>query len=366
MILPYAAKLTPGSPGAVSCGDENRPQHCSQSATVPGRIGSLRDCWWHPALLTPSGSIAKIPSWARALRVELWAPDRLSGRGRHQRRVQRHAAHRLLDEHLQAGVGDLARESRRGQGAGARSRPNCSRCSRRRSSIRSCRTAPSTSPTPASAISTTTASIGVRTQRRIAQALPTVDYRQLKLDPRRARSAFGKPGMRIDLGGIAKGYAVDRGIEILKRRGYGRAMVNAGGDTRVIGDRFGKPWVVGIRHPDRKDEVVLRLPLEDAAFSTSGDYERYFDEGGVRYHHILDPKTGPVAARRAQCDDHRVQCDAHRWTLQDRVHPGADGGYRVHQLARGRRRSRRCGRWQGQLFERARAPEVAGQNQNDR
>jgi len=135
----------------------------------------------------------------------------------------------------------------------------------------------------------------------IANALPTVDYRQLKLDPAARTIGFGKPGMRIDLGGIAKGYAVDRGIEILKRRGYGRAMVNAGGDTRVMGDRFGKPWMVGIRHPDRKDDVVLRLPLEDAAFSTSGDYERYFDEGGVRYHHIIDPKTGqsPHAVRSA-------------------------------------------------------------------
>jgi thiamine biosynthesis lipoprotein len=69
-------------------------------------------------------------------------------------------------------------------------------------------------------------------------------------------------------------------------------MVNAGGDTRILGDRFGKPWMVGIRHPDRKEEVVLRLPLTDAAFSTSGDYERYFDEGGVRHHHIIDPRTG--------------------------------------------------------------------------
>jgi FAD:protein FMN transferase len=126
----------------------------------------------------------------------------------------------------------------------------------------------------------------------LAAALPGVDYRQLKLDPAQLTVAFGRPGMRIDLGGIAKGYAVDRGIDILKRRGIARAMVNAGGDTRVIGDRFGQPWVVGIRHPDRKDEVVLRIPLADAAFSTSGDYERYFEEGGVRYHHILDPKTG--------------------------------------------------------------------------
>jgi FAD:protein FMN transferase len=126
----------------------------------------------------------------------------------------------------------------------------------------------------------------------IAAALPTVDYRQLKLNKAGHTVAFGKPGMRIDLGGIAKGHAVDRGIQILKERGFTHAMVNAGGDTRVSGDRFGKPWVVGIRHPDRKDEIALRVPLVDAAFSTSGDYERFFDEGGVRYHHILDPKTG--------------------------------------------------------------------------
>jgi thiamine biosynthesis lipoprotein len=75
-------------------------------------------------------------------------------------------------------------------------------------------------------------------------------------------------------------------------------MVNSGGDTRVLGDRRGKPWMIGIRHPDREQEVVLRIPLEDAAFSTSGDYERFFEEGGVRYHHILDPKTG---AHRMPC-----------------------------------------------------------------
>jgi FAD:protein FMN transferase len=133
----------------------------------------------------------------------------------------------------------------------------------------------------------------------IAAALPSIDYRQLKFDPVAHTVAFGKPGMRIDLGGIAKGYSVDRGIDILKARGFDRAMVNAGGDTRVMGDRFGKPWMIGIRHPDRKDEYVLRVPLEDAAFSTSGDYERFFEEGGVRYHHILDPKTGmsPHAVR---------------------------------------------------------------------
>src|SRR5690606_31011643 len=107
----------------------------------------------------------------------------------------------------------------------------------------------------------------------ITAALPGVDYRQLRLDPVARTVAFGSPGMRIDLGGIAKGHAVDRGIDILRARGVAHAMVNAGGDTRVLGDRRGQPWVIGIRHPDRAGEVVLRIPLEDAAFSTSGDYE---------------------------------------------------------------------------------------------
>ncbi|MEO7806634.1 MAG: FAD:protein FMN transferase, partial [Steroidobacteraceae bacterium] len=135
----------------------------------------------------------------------------------------------------------------------------------------------------------------------ILAALPGIDYRNLKLDPATRSIRFEHAGMRIDLGGIAKGYAVDRGIEILRRAGFERVMVNAGGDTRVLGDRFGKPWVVGIRHPDDKDKLVLRMPLIDAAFSTSGDYERFFDEGGVRYHHIIDPRTGksPHAVRSA-------------------------------------------------------------------
>ena len=188
-------------------------------------------------------------------------------------------------------------------------------------------------------------------EKAIATALPTVDYRQLRLDAVRRTVAFGKPGMRIDLGGIAKGYAVDRGIQILKDRGFTHAMVNAGGDTRVNGDRFGKPWIVGIRHPDRKDEIALRIPLVDAAFSTSGDYERYFDEGGVRYHHIIDPKTGrsPHAVRS-------VTIIASNATRTDGLSKtvfilGPPRRHRVHQLpARCRCHRHRC-RWQGQLFE---------------
>src|SRR5690606_3714579 len=131
----------------------------------------------------------------------------------------------------------------------------------------------------------------------IAKALPGVNYRHLILDPKARPTKFARDGVRIDLGGIGKGYAVDRGIAILQARGIHHALVTAGGDSRIIGDRFGNPWVVGIRHPDRKNEVIARIPLEDAAISTSGDYERYFDENGVRYHHILDPKTGHSASK---------------------------------------------------------------------
>ncbi len=130
------------------------------------------------------------------------------------------------------------------------------------------------------------------TEAEITAALPGVNYRNLVLDGERHAVGFARPGMRIDLGGIAKGYACDRGVEILQRYGIRNAIVTAGGDSRLLGDRRGRPWVVGIRHPDDKSRVVLSMPLSDVGISTSGDYERYFDEGGVRYHHIIDPKTG--------------------------------------------------------------------------
>jgi thiamine biosynthesis lipoprotein len=135
------------------------------------------------------------------------------------------------------------------------------------------------------------------TDAQIRAALPGVNFRNLLLDEKTHSVRFERPGMRIDLGGIAKGYAVDCGIEILQKRGVQHAVVTAGGDTRIIGDRFGRPWVIGIRHPDDKDKMVTRIPLIDTAMSTSGDYERFFDEGGVRYHHIIDPKSGRSASK---------------------------------------------------------------------
>lgn len=129
----------------------------------------------------------------------------------------------------------------------------------------------------------------------IEAALPAIDWRHVIVDRDRPTVRFLKDGVRIDLGGIAKGHAVDRCIELLRARGITNASVSAGGDSRLLGDRRGRPWVIGIRHPDDRARVIARFPLEDAAISTSGDYERYFDEDGVRYHHIINPRTGRSA-----------------------------------------------------------------------
>jgi thiamine biosynthesis lipoprotein len=129
----------------------------------------------------------------------------------------------------------------------------------------------------------------------IAVALPAVDYRHLRLDHRERTIRFAHEKVKIDLGGIAKGHAVDNCIALLKSRGVAQALVMAGGDSRVLGDKRGRPWVIGVQDPRRKNALVARIPLVDAAISTSGDYERYFEADGVRYHHILDPKTGGSA-----------------------------------------------------------------------
>jgi thiamine biosynthesis lipoprotein len=126
----------------------------------------------------------------------------------------------------------------------------------------------------------------------IETRLAAVNHEHVRLDPTARTVAFAQPGVRVNLGGIAKGYAVERGAALLREAGVEHAMLNAGGDTRVLGDRRGQPWIIGIRHPRAADAVVTRLPLEDEAISTSGDYERFFEEDGRRYHHILNPQTG--------------------------------------------------------------------------
>lgn len=133
------------------------------------------------------------------------------------------------------------------------------------------------------------------TERQIEARLPEINYRNVELDPEHLTIRFRVHGVRINLGGIAKGYAVEHAAALLRAHGIEHAVLNAGGDTRVIGDRLGRPWVIGIRQPRAKDPkaVVTRLPLVDEAISTSGDYERFFiGPHGKRYHHIMNPKTG--------------------------------------------------------------------------
>jgi len=102
-----------------------------------------------------------------------------------------------------------------------------------------------------------------------------------------------KKGMALDLGGIAKGYAIDRGSAVLKEQGIANFILNAGGDIYVSGTKDKNTlWKIGIKHPRNSNEIIARFDLKDYAVATSGDYERFKIINGVRYHHILDPATG--------------------------------------------------------------------------
>ncbi len=104
------------------------------------------------------------------------------------------------------------------------------------------------------------------------------------------------PAVKIDLGGIAKGYAIDRLLAYLKQQGINNAIINTGGDLKVIGKHGDRPWKVAIRDPRKKDGIVATLELADnEAVFTSGDYERYFsnkNNADQHFHHIIDPRTG--------------------------------------------------------------------------
>ncbi len=127
----------------------------------------------------------------------------------------------------------------------------------------------------------------------INKLLPSIDYRHIQLGEHTVH--FKDPNVKIDLGGIAKGYAVDRGIAILKSAGVQYATLTAGGDSYFLGLHKDRPWNVVIQHPRDQKKNVLMLPVADMAVSTSGDYERYFMQDDKRYHHILQPKTGKSA-----------------------------------------------------------------------
>jgi thiamine biosynthesis lipoprotein len=144
----------------------------------------------------------------------------------------------------------------------------------------------------------------VPAQTDIAACLKKVGWRQLKIE----NGVLTKPnaGVMIDLGAIAKGYAVGEAVKVLKGAGVTSALIDAGGDIFAIGELRGRPWKVGIRNP-RGEGVMGALDVSDLTIVTSGDYERFFEKDGVRYHHILDPATGYPATGLMSvtviCDD---------------------------------------------------------------
>lgn len=128
-------------------------------------------------------------------------------------------------------------------------------------------------------------------ERVIQETLKQTGYKSLKAANNTVR--FLKQGMKIDLGGIAKGYVVDRAISLLVKHGITDAMINAGGDIKIIcGELTEEKRSVWIRHPRKRDKLFGRFQMDTGSVATSGDYERFFMSDSVRYHHIIDPKTG--------------------------------------------------------------------------
>ncbi len=135
----------------------------------------------------------------------------------------------------------------------------------------------------------------------VTARLASVDYRKLRINPKARTARLLRPGMRITLGGIAKGYALDRAVALLYQHDLVDFILQAGGDLFVSGKKGAQPWVVGIRDPRGDRSAVFAVAeVENRTFSTSGDYERSVIKDGKRYHHILDPKTGnPVTGTRS-------------------------------------------------------------------
>ena len=158
----------------------------------------------------------------------------------------------------------------------------------------------------------------IPTRAAIEARLPFVDYTLVQVDAAAKTGFISKKGARIHLGGIGKGFAVDRAIDVLRGRGFTDFMIQSGGDLYVGGLNDGKPWRLGITDPRGKaGEIFATLDLSDGTFSTSGDYERSFIKDGVRYHHLIDPDLGePARGCRS------VTIVANRATLADALSTG--------------------------------------------
>jgi FAD:protein FMN transferase len=130
-------------------------------------------------------------------------------------------------------------------------------------------------------------------KKRIKELLEFVDYKYIKLNSDDSTISFSKKGVEIDLGGIAKGYALDRAVEVLRKRGVNDFLINGGGDVYASGRKAdGKKWVVGIKDPRNNENLLNVFEVENTGVCTSGDYERFKIINGIRYHHIFNPKTG--------------------------------------------------------------------------
>lgn len=132
------------------------------------------------------------------------------------------------------------------------------------------------------------------TEGEIEVPLKMVGYQKVKVDLEKSRVSL-PAGTRLGLGGIAKGYGVDRAMAVLLEHGITDGIVNAGGDLKALGTKFGEPWRIAITHPRKGNKPVAVVPLSNVCLVTSGDYERFFMVEGKRYHHILDPRTGRPA-----------------------------------------------------------------------
>jgi FAD:protein FMN transferase len=130
----------------------------------------------------------------------------------------------------------------------------------------------------------------------IDETKKNVGYENIVIDKTASTIFIKKKGVSIDLGGIVKGYAADRVVETLQRHGIKSGIAQVGGEVRTFGKRpNGAPWTVGIQNPRQKgggDEIIATIDVSDKALSTSGDYNKYFEKDGRRYHHLIDPKTG--------------------------------------------------------------------------
>jgi thiamine biosynthesis lipoprotein len=193
-------------------------------------------------------------------------------------------------------------------------------------------------------------------QEEIDDTLRIVGYRRLRLDPERKAVRFRRTGMEIDFGGIAKGYAVDRAVFELKKLGVGSALVNLGGNISAIGLPEGRSsWSIAVRDPRSKIALIGTLQIdgreESWGIASSGQYERYYEFEGVRYGHIMDPRTGwpvqgmlgvTIFANRAMRADILSTCvyvlgpvGGRRLIVEEQVDgliilPGDDGGVKIH------------------------------------